>query len=32
VDMHIRLSIGDYEERLILQFVAQADAQAFGRP
>src|SRR5260370_29481240 len=32
MDVHVWLSIGDYEERLVLQFVAQADAQAFGGP
>src|SRR4029077_3596538 len=31
-DVHVRLAIGDDEQRLVLQFAAQADAQAFSRP
>src|SRR6266850_5545001 len=31
-NMHVGLAIGDDEERLVLQLIAQADAQAFGGP
>ena len=30
--MHVRLAIGDHEERLVLQLFTQADAQAFRGP
>ena len=32
VDVHVRLTIGDYEERFVLQFIAQTDAQALSGP
>src|SRR6266436_960156 len=31
-NMYVGLAIGDDKERLVLQFIAQADAQAFGGP